>query len=309
MKPPTVPPIKCQGIKTKLIPAIRAVVPKLIEGRWIEPFCGSCAVLFNIRPVRALVSDTNKHIVRFYTDLQSGSVTPGMVYDFLRENGELLKIKGEGHYYEVREEFNRSGSSLAFLFLNRSCFNGVMRFNRKGGFNVPFCRKPTRFAQAYVTKIMNQLKTCVSLLKDHDWIFRTNSFQVALGEARENDVVYVDPPYAGRHTDYYNSWSEVDERELAVLLKKLPCSFVLSTWFKNEFRTNPIVEREWLDSRYTINTKEHFYHVGPSEDLRHPMLEALITNYRSTIPDAPAKHSVSGLFDSLDEVVGASSIL
>ncbi len=232
-----------------------------------------------------------------------------MVYDFLRENGDLLKIKGESHYYEVREEFNRSGSSLAFLFLNRSCFNGVMRFNRKGGFNVPFCRKPTRFAQAYVTKIMNQLKTCVSLLKDHDWIFRTNSFQVALGEARENDVVYVDPPYAGRHTDYYNSWSEVDERELAVLLKKLPCSFVLSTWFKNEFRTNPIVEREWLDSRYTINTKEHFYHVGPSEDLRHPMLEALITNYRSKIPDAPAKHSGSGLFDSLDEVVGASSIL
>jgi len=60
-------------------------------------------------------------------------------------------------------------------------------------------------------------------------------------------LVYADPPYAGRHVDYFNSWSESDETELGDLLKKLPCDFILSTWHSNEFRTNADdrTELEW----------------------------------------------------------------
>ena len=92
-------------------------------------------------------------------------------------------------------------------------------------------------------------------------------------------MVYADPPYAGRHVDYFNSWSESDESDLANLLKQLPCHFILSTWHCNEFRTNTMIEPNWTDPRFHILTREHFYHVGSTKDLRHSMIEALITNF------------------------------
>jgi DNA adenine methylase len=206
--PIIVPPIKCQGIKTRLVESIRSLQSKTIRGRWIEPFCGSCVVPFNMQPERALLCDSNEHIIRFYTDIQSGRITSHSVRDYLSEQGARLMSKGEDLYYEIREEFNRQPRSLPFIFLNRACFNGVMRFNRKGGFNVPFCRKPTRFAPAYITKIANQVARCSSILRPRDWVFQKADFRQALACATKEDFVYADPPYAGRHVDYFNSWSK-----------------------------------------------------------------------------------------------------
>ena len=182
-------------------------------------------------------------------------------------------------YYTVRERFNADAGSLDFLFLNRSCFNGVMRFNRKGGFNVPYCHKKERFAQAYVTKIANQIRRIAEVVAMRDWTFAARDFRETLGEVGPGDFVYADPPYAGRHVDYFNSWSETDEEDLAGLLKGLPCGFILSTWHSNEFRTNMMIPKNWNCPGIHVLTREHFYHVGSSEDLRHPMVEALITNF------------------------------
>lgn len=79
--------------------------------------------------------------------------------------------------------------------------------------------------------------------------------------------------------DYFNSWGESDETELGNLLKQLPCRFILSTWHSNEFKTNGMIDRHWNDPRFHLLMREHFYHVGSTEDLRHPMIEALITNF------------------------------
>ena len=138
-----VPPIKCQGIKTKLIPALKQIVPSdaLTEGQWIEPFCGSSVVALNLRPLNALLSDTNLHIVRFYEEIRTGEISSALVRSHLEKENESLKKGGQEYYNQVRTRFNEQGSSLDFLFLNRSCFNGVMRFNGKGKFNVPFCHK------------------------------------------------------------------------------------------------------------------------------------------------------------------------
>ncbi len=281
---PLVPPIKCQGIKTKLVPDIRRIIGKHEFSRWIEPFCGTCVVALNIQPSRALLCDSNKHIINFYKDLQSHQISVAEVRDHLRENGATLLARDEDYFYEVRERFNKNPNSLDFLFLNRSCFNGVMRFNRKGHFNVPFCRKPDRFAPAYITKICNQVSSIAQLMSRSDWEFRFCSFENALAEASEGDFVYADPPYAGRHVDYFNSWSSDDEDRLARKLAVLPCKFVLSTWHSNEFRSN-VSMQHWGDEQFQVITKEHFYHVGATEDLRHPMLEALVTNF---VPDGPA---------------------
>jgi DNA adenine methylase len=258
-------------------------IGRVVQGkgfhRWIEPFCGSCVVALNVQPKRAVLADSNVHIIRLYKEIQNGSVTPGVAKSFLAEEGNKLRTNGEDYYYSVRERFNAQPSSLDFLFLNRSCFNGVMRFNRSGKFNVPYGHKPERFAQAYVTKISNQIRRIGEVIAACDWTFAVADFRQTIACAGPGDLVYADPPYAGRHVDYFNSWSESDETELGSSLKQLPCNFILSTWHSNEFRTNTLIERNWNDPRFHVLTREHFYHVGSNEDLRHPMIEALITSF------------------------------
>lgn len=278
-RPPLVPPLKCQGIKTKLVPAIVRIAESRRFDRWIEPFCGSCAVALNVQPKRALLCDTNIHIIRLYQDIQSGILTAERVREFLTAEGAKLSATGEPYYYEVRERFNDAPSSLDFLFLNRSCFNGVIRFNRRGRFNVPYCHKSERFAQAYVTKISNQVRQIAQVLTSVDWTFAVRDFRETLAAAGTGDFVYVDPPYAGRHVDYFNSWSETDEADLGAKLGSLKCDFLLSTWYGNEFRMNPAIDHVWRPGGFEIATREHFYHVGASEELRHPMVEALISNF------------------------------
>ncbi|MBU6411476.1 MAG: Dam family site-specific DNA-(adenine-N6)-methyltransferase, partial [Verrucomicrobia bacterium] len=220
--PPLIPPLKCQGIKTRLTGEIQRLAQAREFDRWVEPFCGSCVVALNVQPKRALLADSNVHIIRLYQEIQRGELTPALAKAFLVEEGERLRIGGESHYYGVRERFNIRPSSLDFLFLNRSCFNGVMRFNRRGKFNVPYGHKPERFAQAYITKITNQIRRISEAISACDWTFVAADFRQTLASAQSGDLVYADPPYAGRHVDYFNSWSETDEAELGDLLKQLP---------------------------------------------------------------------------------------
>ncbi len=273
------PPIKCQGIKTKILPFIRESIPPTLDGTWIEPFCGSCVVALNIRPARALLADTNIHIISLYRQIQEDVIDPLMVRTFLEQEGRQLSREGEPYYYAVRSKFNKDHNPLDFLFLNRACFNGVMRFNQKGLFNVPFCHKPNRFRPAYITKIVNQVKNLREAMRGRQWRFEVLDFQQTLARARENDFVYADPPYAGRHVDYFNAWSDENESHLIHTLQKLPCRFILSTWHSNQYRANHSIQDNWQEPDFFTRTCEHFYHVGSTEELRNAMTEALIANY------------------------------
>ena len=272
-----VPPLKCQGIKTKLVEWIKDHAILEDDGTWIEPFMGSGVVGFNMRPNRAIFSDVNPHIVNFYNSIKEGKITVGIAKEFLEKEGALLQKRGEDHYYEVRERFNKDGHPMDMLFLNRACFNGIMRFNKKGGFNVPFGHKPERFAKAYVTKITNQIKYVADALSQYDWKFVCQDFRKTISSASQNDFIYCDPPYIGRHVDYFNSWSEQDEQELYNFLSETPAKFILSTWHSNQYRTNTAIDKYAYN--FTTLTREHFYHVGASEKNRNPMLEAIILNY------------------------------
>jgi DNA adenine methylase len=184
-----VPPIKCQGIKTKLVPLILASAGKITNGKWIEPFMGSCVVGLNARCKRALFADQNPHLVNFYAALQSRNITPESVRLFLESEGSQLEKLGEKHYYDIRARFNEKDNPLDFLFLSRACFNGLMRFNSKGKFNVPFCRKPERFAKAYITKIVNQIIQFQEALRHFHWDFVCNDFETTIAQATENDFI------------------------------------------------------------------------------------------------------------------------
>ena len=171
MLKPKAPPIKTQGIKTKLAPFIAGYADWTGAGRWVEPFLGSGAVLLNIRPRRAVAADSCVPVIDFYRALQNGRITAANVEAFLQTEGERLRVGGAERYYQIRERFNEMGDPLDFLFLNRACFNGLIRFNRQGHFNTPFCKKPERFRPAYITKICNQVQWASDAIRGRDWEF------------------------------------------------------------------------------------------------------------------------------------------
>ncbi len=272
-----VPPIKIQGIKTKLVPIIKSNVKINANTIWIEPFMGSGVVGFNIAPKNAIFSDTNPYTIDFYNKIKNKEITSCEIRNFLENEGRKLSEGDDKYYYEVRDRFNKTHNPLDFLFLNRSCFNGIIRFNRKGEFNVPYGHKNNRFSKAYITKIVNQVKYIENMMQECNWQFICQSFEETIKNAPKNSFIYCDPPYIGRHVDYYDSWCEDDENKLKDVLYKSNNKFMLSTWDHNEYRKNEYLEKIWCNCN-KIDV-EHFYHVGAKEKNRKPMIEALLTNY------------------------------
>jgi DNA adenine methylase len=238
---------------------------------------GSGVVGFNVQPSKAVFCDTNPHLIQFYNDIKSDVLTPVEAQAYLAEENKKLLSGADAHYKFVRDRFNKNPNSLDFLFLNRCCFNGMIRFNNRGGFNVPFCKKANRLAKAYITKISNQIRNVSTLIKMNDYSFVCDSFENVLLNIKANDVIYCDPPYIGRHNDYYNSWDENSEVKLFYTLNGTNAKFILSTWHHNKYRENPYIKTYWGD--FNICTKEHFYYLGASEENRNKMIEALITNF------------------------------
>lgn len=279
-----IPPIKSQGIKTKLIPWINDLI--LTSGislntRWIEPFFGTGVVGFN-SPVNGIhiVGDTNPHIINFYQQLQSGEITPHTMRTYLERESKLLEMAEEDgytHYRLVRNRFNQEHSPYDFIFLSRAGFNGMMRFNKSGDWNIPFCKKPGRFAPAYITKICNQVRSVAQIIRKKEWKFNNAPFLETIALAGEGDIIYCDPPYYGRYVDYYNGWTEKDEEELFYALSQTRAKFILSTWHHNDYRPNEMIKRFW--QRFNVVTKEHFYHNGGKIENRHSMVEAVVFNF------------------------------
>ncbi len=272
-----IPPLKIQGIKTKLIPLIKENVAINADTLWIEPFMGSGVVGFNIAPKQAIFSDINPHIINFYQYIKEGKITSHIVRSYLEQEGKKLSELDTAYYYEVRERFNKNSDPLDFLFLNRSCFNGMMRFNKTNDFNVPYGHKPQRFSKAYITKIVNQVAYIEYQIKNNDWKFICQPFEDTINMANEKAFIYCDPPYIGRHVDYYDSWDEDSELLLYKALNESNINFMLSTWDHNSYRKNEYIEKIWA-SCHKI-TQNHYYFVGAKETNRNPMVEALLTNY------------------------------
>ena len=268
-----VPPIKCQGIKTKLVPFIRDNVHRNKDGLWIEPFVGTGVVAFNLAPQRALLVDKNQYIINLYTKIQRGEISGETVRTFLEFHGARLEENGAAYYKEMRDSFNENGDPLYFLFLNRSDFNGMIRFNRKGQFNVPFCQKPNRFAKAYITKICNQVDKVADVMKNKDWEFRCGSWEEAFSGAEKEDYIYLDPPYIGRDTSYVGEWPDEEAVLLSQYSHETKANVCLSMWKENEFRRNDHLFDYWSD--FTWVEHDHFYHIGAKESNRHPMIEVL----------------------------------
>ena len=280
-----VPPIKSQGIKTKLVPWINDLILQsgidLENATWIEPFFGTGVVGLNA-PIKGnhIVGDSNPHLINLYNGIKDGNITQFNMRAYLEHESKMLETadeNGYAYYREVKNRFNREHSPFDFVFLSRAGFNGMMRFNKRGEWNIPFCKKPNRFAPAYVSKICNQIASAEKVIHKGNWQFLNQNFLDTINMAQEGDIIYCDPPYFGRYVDYYNGWTEEDEETLYNALVNTPAHFILSTWHHNEFRENDMMDRFW--NHFNVMTQEHFYHGGGHIENRHPMVEALVYNF------------------------------
>ena len=280
-----VPPIKSQGIKTKLVPWINDLILQsgidLENATWIEPFFGTGVVGLNA-PIKGnhIVGDSNPHLINLYNGIKDGNITQFNMRAYLEHESKMLETadeNGYAYYREVKNRFNREHSPFDFIFLSRAGFNGMMRFNKRGEWNIPFCKKPNRFAPAYVSKICNQIASAEKIIHKENWQFLNQNFLDTINMAQEGDIIYCDPPYFGRYVDYYNGWTEEDEEALYNALVNTPAHFILSTWHHNEFRENDMMDRFW--NHFNVMTQEHFYHGGGHIENRHPMVEALVYNF------------------------------
>lgn len=300
-----VPPLKSQGIKTKLVPWIKSIIPKT-EGRWIEPFLGTGVVAFNLASNKPILNDINPYIIQFYKDIQAKKITPGIVRKYLETEGRKLAFSndyGYEHFRFIKDHFNKYHSSLDFLFLSRAGFNGMMRFNKKGEWNIPFCKKPNRFSKSYITKIVNQVEAVSKIIKD-DWEFCNEDFSKIILMAQKGDIIYCDPPYLGRYVDYFTNWDEKDEEKLFHLLENTDAYFILSTWHHNNFRKNKMIEKYW--NKFNIITRDHFYHSGGKIENRNSIVEALVFNFEINKDIKKHNHGIRkkteqlSIFDSIE---------
>lgn len=232
---PQPPILKWAGGKTNLAKYILPIINKLKFETYIEPFAGSAAIFFKLAPQRAILGDSNRHLMRLYLTIKT------QPEELSRELRRIESIVADfrdtpfiSFYYHMREQFpkrDRVQNSALFLFLNRHCWNGLYRENLEGRFNVPI----GSYTSPRSLPPIEQLVSTSELLRNAS--LQVNDFQVVSEFATSKDVVYLDPPYlplstTARFTNYgANDFSWQDQVRLKRELYRLDSRgtrFVLS---------------------------------------------------------------------------------
>jgi DNA adenine methylase len=185
---PASPIVKWVGGKTRLLPEIAARLPRTY-GRYFEPFCGGAAVFFHLAPGAAVIADRNADLIATY------KAVAGDAEGVIRRLAIHRDAHGERHYYATRARWNDPGvawspldRAATFIYLNRTCYNGLYRVNRAGGFNVPM----GRYKNPLVCDA-DGLRAASRALAAAD--IRNADYRTAVADARAGDLVYFDPPY------------------------------------------------------------------------------------------------------------------
>jgi DNA adenine methylase len=158
------------------------------KGRYIEPFLGGGSIFFLLKPKRAILSDLNRELISAYRALQSEH------RKVIRHLSQHAVSHSSSHYYNVRDNFrprSEAGKAARFLYLNRTCWNGLYRVNRLGKFNVP---KGTKSAVLMDTD--NFSSVALSLQRAE---LVCSDFEPIVDRATRGDFVYADPPYTVHH--------------------------------------------------------------------------------------------------------------
>lgn len=272
-------PIKIQGKKTKIVPKIMEIADGILNDHpeidtWVEPFLGSGVVAFNCpgRIKKVIVNDINPHIIKFYKGVADGIITPDKIREVFNTHNQNLLKDGYDYYNQIKDRFNQSFDTMDFLFLTRTGFNGVMRFNNSGKWNVPFCKLNNRLSKNVIDDLASSVDELSKLFKSKEFIFYNKSFEEVIESAPENSIFYCDPPYYGLQVQYFKGWGKEDEIRLNEMLKDK--IFIYSTWLEDGIRENPMINEYW--GGYEIEGKKHKYNVAEKAEKRNQVTEGLI---------------------------------
>lgn len=182
------PPLKWAGGKRWQVPHIKPLWESVNGSRrLVEPFCGGLSVALGLRPVFALLNDINPHLMNFYRQVKGGTL--GVVPS---ENERIAYGRHRDRFNELARAGEHTPESAAlFYYLNKTGYNGLCRFNSKGGFNVPFGKRKTVNYERPWELYARQFAM---------WTFTVGDF--ASIQLLPGDFVYADPPYDVEFTTY-----------------------------------------------------------------------------------------------------------
>lgn len=206
------PCLKWAGGKRALLKDIYELVPQQFN-KYYEPFFGGGALFFALLPKRATISDLNEELINVYKQIKENS---SILIKKLKQTENTKEF-----YLKMRSTVfsDDIDKAVRFIYLNKTCWNGLYRVNSKGEFNVPFAnyKNPTICNEELLKNIADSLKNTKILVGDFEDILKT---------AKEGDFVYLDPPYTVTHSKNfvaYNSkiFSWEDQERLLKLVDKL----------------------------------------------------------------------------------------
>ena len=201
--------LKWAGGKFKLVDTLKDYLPQ--GERLVEPFVGAGSVFLNTDYSKYLLCDINQDLINLYKIIQT---QPEL---YIKETRKLFceNMNDKDAYYDIRAKFNATKDpltrSIYFLYLNRHGFNGLCRYNRKGGFNVPFgSYKKPYFPEAELNTFADKSQVAE---------FKCIGYEQAFAAAKTGDVIYCDPPYAplsttASFTTYVGAGFSLDDQAL-----------------------------------------------------------------------------------------------
>lgn len=223
-RPSRIPPypfIKSAGGKQKMIPDIISIFPQNY-GVYYEPFLGGGALFFYLRRKdlikKAVLSDLNQHLILCY------EVVRDNVDDLINELSNIKYKYDKKMYLKIRSinpsSLNKIEIAARYIYLNKTCFNGLMRVNSSGKFNTPFGKYKNPVICDELNLRMSSIALKCATLKCCD-------FEKAIKPIKKNDLVFLDPPYAATSkTSNFSSYTNMkftdeDHRRLALKFDEL----------------------------------------------------------------------------------------
>ena len=257
------PIIKWSGGKSDEIKMFEKYFPEHFI-RYIEPFVGGGSVYFYLNPLDAVISDVHTELIDLYRNIGNGKSDE--IFDFMKNNPN-----DEITYYKVRDEMEINSdldTAKRFYYQRKTCFRGMLRYNKNGKFNIPFGRYKTINYSDLINKEYEILLSRTEILnKDFEYIFQTYN--------DENNFMFLDPPYDSEFTDYgYCQFGKEEQKKLALLFKntKIKCLMVIGkTKFIEELYSGYIVDE--YDKKYKFKLYDN--RIGDEINTKH----LIIKNY------------------------------
>ncbi len=260
------PFIKWAGGKQIIADALIDYFPSEFD-KYYEPFIGGGSVLFKLNPCRGIINDQNEWLINTYKAIQADWRKVSEILDFLpNTKEEFLNIRSIPH--ETLDIFSQGAH---FIYLNKTCFRGLFRVNKKGQFNVPYGDYDRRYYDPDV------LKNVSDFLQNME--IRSTDFEIALFDVKQDDFIYFDPPYykSGEYSDFNrytpNQFKEKEHIRLASLCRELDNRGV--RWALSNSDTEFV---NFLYEGFNINKIENRREINLNSKKRS-VKELLITNY------------------------------